>query len=337
MSDIVVRMRGLKARYGRQVALDIPELALEECKIHVLVGPNGSGKTTLLRAICGLHESYSGSIEVFGRSLSSLSRRDRLKTIRDMTLCLQKPYLFGTSVRKNIEYGLGIRGLDYARRMKRVEAAAKMLRLESLLERGANALSAGQIQLVSFARGLALQTRLVLLDEPLANIDTANRTQIESAILGLPDKNRTAIVATHQIDQAYRLSANVIRLENGRLAPPALENLFPGHVRTENGSTILDIEAGPSIYVVAERTGPVRASIDPTAILVSRERIVSSARNSLEGRITGLSDLGQRVALSADIGIELKAHITQESFKALEITLGDKVFLTFKASAVSVF
>jgi tungstate transport system ATP-binding protein len=253
-----------------------------------------------------------------------------------MTLSFQKPYLFNTSIRRNVEYGLGLREFGSSEKAKRVESSLETLNLAALQNRNAKTLSAGEAQRVSLARVLALRPELVLLDEPIANVDEANRRQIETAISELHAQGCTVVVATHVLKQAYRLSADVIRLERGRLAPPAVENLLEGEIVREDGSNLLKV-GGVSIHVITDSVGHARAALDPGAILVSTERIQSSARNCLEGRVTALSELEDRVALAVDVGIPLTAHVTRESFHNLGISLGSEVFLTFKASAVTVF
>jgi tungstate transport system ATP-binding protein len=336
MVEAVVKVSNLTVVYGAEPVLDLPSLVFEKSKVHVLVGPNGAGKTTLLRVINGLEAPTRGAVEVFGRDLYALSGTDRLTDIRRMTLSFQKPYLFNTSVRRNVEYGLHSRELAPSEKVERVEHSLKTVNLTGLQHRNARTLSAGEAQRVSLARVLALRPELVLLDEPIANVDQANRGQIENAISELHAQGSTVVVATHELKQAYRLSANVVRLERGRLAPPAVENLLEGEVERADGSNLLKVGA-VSIHVITDSVGHARAALDPGAILVSTERIQSSARNCLAGRVIALSELEDRVAATVDVGIPLTAHVTNESFKNLGFSLGTEVYLTFKASAVTVF
>ena len=337
MAQNAVELSGLAVTYGKNTILNIPGLKFEGGKVHVLVGPNGAGKTTLLRVIGGLEPPGEGTVGVFGRDLYRLSRGERLRLGRRMTFCFQKPYLFTTSVRHNIEYGLRIRRIEAPEKLSRVETAVQSLNLTGLQERNARTLSTGETQRVSLARALVLQPELVLLDEPLAGVDAANRPQVEAAISGLQARGSTVLIATHEVSQAYRLSANVVRLEGGRLAPPALENLLEGEIVGHDGGAALEIPGGTRIHVVTEKRGFARAAVDASTIIVSKERIQSSARNSFAGRVVALEELPHRIALTVDVGIRLTAHITRESFAALGITLGTEVFLTFKASAITVF
>ena len=164
-----------------------------------------------------------------------------------------------------------------------------------------------------------------------------NAIESRTAISGLQERGSTVVVATHQLEQAYRFSANVVRLEQGRMAPPALENLLEGEVVEREGAAVLLLQNDLSVELITDRRGFTRAAIDPVSIIVSQERIESSARNSLPGKVVALSELGRKISLKVDAGVVLAVYITQESFNNLGITLGSQVFLTFKASAVTVF
>ena len=337
MMTCAARLQRLKVSYGNNIVLDLPDLEFDAGRVHVLVGPNGAGKTTLLRVLAGLQHPQAGSVEILGCELSRLRGRERLLAMRKVSMCFQKPYLFAASVRRNVEYGLRARRLSRAERDGRVRAVMTSMELTGLEGRNARSLSAGEAQRVSLARVLALQPELVLLDEPAANVDQVVRPRVEQAIINLAGSGRTVVVATHDPEQAYRLSARVVRLERGMLAPPAVENLIEGEVMECEGAPVLAAANGVRIRVVTGRRGFVRAAVRPTDIIVSTLPVVSSARNCIPGRLVGLSETGSIAVLRVDAGLTLAAHITKESFAALGVTLDSKVFLTFKASAVTVF
>ena len=340
MGEKVIKISQLTVVYGKETVLDLPELELEAGRVHVLVGPNGAGKTTLLRIISGLERPATGRMTVFGRDLYGLSYRERRQVMRRMTFCFQKPYLFNTTVRRNVEYGLSFRKIDESEKNEKNERVTSVLKTLNLMEFGehsAPTLSAGEMQRVSLARALVLEPELALLDEPIANVDEANIAQVEAAIFALQERGSTVLVATHHLDQAYRLSANVVRLERGRIAPPALENILEGKVVGGNGAAVFVLGGGLSIYVTTEKRGFIRASVDPDSIIVSKERFQSSARNCFPGKVVALSVFNQLFSVVVDIGVRLTAHITKESFDKLGVTIGGDVFMTFKASSVVVF
>ncbi len=336
MSGPVVEITGLTRLFGKETVLDLPWLSFQAGRIHVLVGGNGSGKTTLLRIIAGLDQPSTGTLELFGHPVAAQSRSERLAVQRRMTMCFQKPYLFNASVYRNIEYGLLSRRLTAAERSRRVTAGVEALNLSTLLTRNARTLSAGESQRVSLARALVLDPELVLLDEPIANVDQVNKGLVERAIGALGARGSTVIVATHQLDQAYRLSAGVTRLDRGHLAPPALDNLLEGEVVQRDGTTVM-LVGDTEIEVITSKPGFARATVNPGVIVLSHLPLTSSAKNSFCGKVIALRERDGLVAVTVDIGIELVVHITGSSLRQMEITIGSKVHLTFKATAVTVF
>ena len=331
-----IRVANLTKVYAGETVLDLDELALEVGRIHVLIGGNGAGKTTLLRILAGLEPPTTGSVEMLGADPYAAPRAQRQDLQRRVTLCFQNPYLFHSSVRRNIDYGLRARGVSGPDRARRVEAAAEALGLTHLLDRAARTLSGGESKRVSLARALVLRPEVVLMDEPVANVDAASVSEVEAAIRDLLEQGSTLVIATHQLDQAYRLSADVVRLERGRVAPPAVDNLLDGEI-VQCGETAVLTIGKVEIRVMTDRRGPARAAVDPAAVLVSKEAVRSSALNAFSGRVTALQERGTGILVTADVGIPLQAHITRESLHSLSLTIGSEVILTFKAASVTVF
>lgn len=220
---------------------------------------------------------------------------------------------------------------------ERVTDALDALGLSHLVDRNARILSAGETQRVSLARALVLQPELVLLDEPTANVDARNVERVEEAILRLHRGGSTIIVATHQAEQALRLSAGIVRLDQGRSAPGILENVFSGQVVEAGDAAYLQLKAGVRLWVSTRRRGPVQAAIQPVHIIISSAPLASSARNCLPGKITTLTNKGNLIAVTIDAGLMLTAHVTQEAYADLALTLGMEVYVTFKASSVNIY
>ena len=359
-----VDVRGLVKRYGEVTVLDLPRLDLARGRTHVLVGPNGAGKTTLLRIVNGLDLPDSGSVRVLGAEAGV-----NLELQRRMAFCPEKPYLFQTTVRRNVEYPLRARGVEKAETSassvepcrSRAEAAMEKLGVLGLAERDARSLSAGETQRAAFARAVVSDPELLLLDEPLANVDGEAVPLVEKVLVDLVSRGVTVVAATHVLDQAYRLSANVVRLEAGRIAPPAIENVLdgeivPGDAPGDGGpSAVLVLDGGVSVHVTTEKRGRARAAVDPRDIIVSTDRFESSARNALPGRVVSLRERGGLVYVTAAVvsssngvggdgngtggppGVELTSVVTPESCAKLGLTVGSEVVFAFKATAVQVF
>jgi len=338
MTEAAAGLSSVEKRYGKTVVLRIEDLALERGGIHIITGPNGAGKTTLLRLLVGLETAEVGTISVLGRRREGLSPEDRLELARRLGFCPQAPYLFSSTVRANVEYPLAARGVPRGERTTLACKAMEQLGVEHLAERDARVLSTGEAKRVALARAIVAKPELLLLDEPLASIDTDGAELVERLLPQLASDGVTVVAATHVVEQAYRLSARVVRLERGQIAPAA-ENLLEGSlVDSADGSgASFRTDAGPVLEVVTDRRGRARVSIDPTDIVVSTHPLDSSALNSLPGKVTSVRRAGASVLLTADVGFPLVAKVTAESCRKLGLTVGVEVVLTFKASAVVVY
>lgn len=337
MSGPAVAVQDLAKSYAGAAVLSIGRLEFEAARVHVVVGPNGAGKTTLLRIVNGIEPPDSGTVCLFGQDLWSSSGSGRLALRRRMACCAQRPYLFRTTVRRNVEYALRVRGMSRPERESRARAAMERLGVGRLAERPARTLSAGEAKRVSMARALVSEPELLLLDEPFASVDREGVPLVEEMLRELLAGGVTVVVATHVLEQAYRLSASVVRLEAGRVAPPAVENLLEGELVRGDSGTCLRLGGGLPIAVATDRLGRARASIAPRDIVVSAEKLDSSARNSLRGRVTALRGRGDLVFVTADTGVELTSCVTPESCRRLNLTVGSQVIFTFKATAVRIF
>ena len=304
-------------------------------KSYGITGPNGSGKTSLLRMLAFLDTPTQGAIRFEGSPDRASDRWDSPSTRRRVTFVAQNAFLFRSSVFDNVAYGLLLRQFKSESIASHVAGALKKVGLSGFEARNAWQLSGGEAQRVALARALALEPDLLLLDEPTANVDAENASLIEAALIETRDERQMAIVfSSHQMDQAYRLADEVKSLRDGRLLEAGPTNLFQGEVASDGTAIRLSPEL--VIQAVTDRSGRVYAHIPPEDIVVSRQPIVSSARNSFGGTITAASVSGAHIDLVVDIGVRLDARITKVSFSELELTVGVAVFATFKSSSVQV-
>jgi tungstate transport system ATP-binding protein len=264
--------------------------------------------------------------------------------------------LFTSSVYDNVAYGLKIRKLPERTIEEEVHKALELVRLEGFEKRQAKKLSGGEQQRVALARALVLKTKLLLLDEPTANLDPKNAAIVEEAI-GAANRERkiTVIIATNNMLQAKNLPTRIALIENGRIGEvgkpqeifgrlsrtfasfAAVENTLTGEARIANdGTTLVDIGNDVNIVAVTRKTGRISIFISPDDIILSKNAFSSSARNSFEGSVIEIVDMNSVVKLRVDVGKFFTVHITRRSFEEMNINLGSKVFLTFKASSVQV-
>ncbi|MDA8123113.1 MAG: ATP-binding cassette domain-containing protein [Deltaproteobacteria bacterium] len=213
----IFRLESVTRHYGERLALEIPELVIEEGGIRSLSGPNGSGKSTLLGILAFLSPPTSGVLYYDGKRVE-WKERSLVALRREVTLLHQSPYLFEGSVHANIAFGLGIRGMRGEEKHGRIEESLETVGLGGFGHRRARALSGGETQRVALARALALAPRVLLLDEPLANVDRDSAVVIRAVIAGLPARGTTVIMTTHDPDVPGCSNGEVIRLEEGRLS-----------------------------------------------------------------------------------------------------------------------
>lgn len=216
MSAPLLELRGLRKAFDDRILLDVDRLSIEQGGAYVLTGANGSGKTTLMRILAGLEPAQAGSMR-FGSDEFSLAAypeplRQRIVYVH------QQPYLFHTSLRHNLEYGLKRRALSVAERERRVESALDWAGLRERASTPPAKLSGGEKQRAALARARALKPELMLLDEPTSNLDRDGRAQTLALLAQLRDGRRTVIVACHDQEVIDLAGYQRLRLEDGRLA-----------------------------------------------------------------------------------------------------------------------
>ncbi|MEW6721275.1 MAG: ATP-binding cassette domain-containing protein [Thermodesulfobacteriota bacterium] len=219
MGDIY-RLKSVRHRYGSATVLDIDDLAIAEGRLYHLTGANGAGKSTLLGLLAFLVPPTSGEILYAGERVEWKNGSvERLR--RKVTLLHQSPYLFGGTVHDNVAFGLAARGIRGEERRRIVERALSAVSLEGFGDRKARQLSGGETQRVAMARALACSPEVLLLDEPLANIDRETSALLETVIASLPGQGTTVVLVTHDPDHRMRLNGETIIMEKGRIVPPA--------------------------------------------------------------------------------------------------------------------
>src|SRR5215475_1264070 len=204
----------LYKRYGAATVLNDVNLNIEEGEFVVLVGPSGCGKSTLLRMIAGLDGATSGDIHIAGKLVNNLAPAER-----GIAMVFQSYALYPhMNVRKNMTFGLKFTGVAPAEREKRVAEAARMLRLEDLLERYPRDLSGGQRQRVAIGRAIVREPAVFLFDEPLSNLDAALRISTRVEIANLHRMLRATIVyVTHDQVEAMTLADRIVVMNKGRI------------------------------------------------------------------------------------------------------------------------
>ena len=349
----LVELRNLTQCFGNRTVLDNVTLQIQEGEILGLLGPNGSGKTTLLKILAFLLRPKSGEIKFEGEIVTDENaERMRLQS----ALVFQRTVFFSTSVFNNVAYGLKMRKKPKSVINEEVRKTLKLVKLEGFEERSAKKLSGGEQQRVALARALVLKTKLLLLDEPTANLDPKNTSILEEIIATVNRELETTIVmATHNMFQAKILPHRVALISDGKISEvgattdifgklsknlasfAAVNNTFAGTATiTEAGTTIIDVGNGVQIEAAIQKQGETSIFISPQDIILSVNPLKSSARNVFKGKITQIEDLGLLVNLTVNVGKPFTVQITQRSFREMALNLNSEAFIAFKASNVNI-
>jgi sulfate transport system ATP-binding protein len=216
---VSVQISGLRKRFGGAPVLDDVDLSVQDGEFVALLGPSGSGKTTLLRIIAGLERPDAGTVAIGGRDAAGLG-----PGARGIGFVFQHYALFtNMTVFENVAFGLRVRPrgtrLPRAAVRSRVEQLLTLIRLEGLGPRLPAQLSGGQRQRVALARALAVEPRLLLLDEPFGALDQSVRVELRGWLRALHDRlGLTSILVTHDQEEAFALADRVVLLDRGRVA-----------------------------------------------------------------------------------------------------------------------
>jgi len=338
MLDKIIEIKDMQKSYHRKMILDIDYLNFREGGIYSLVGPNGSGKTTLLNILNLLLKPDRGKIFYFNQEVNWALPDKLLELRRQMTLVEQIPYLFNTTVWNNLAFGLRIRKVSPQVRQERINRVLNLVGLSDFQHRKVNQLSGGEIKRVAIARALVLEPKILFLDEPTASIDQRYIDITEKIIKRINQQLKTTVlITTHDLSQAYRLSQEVISLVGGKIVREVPENIFRGEIIEDYKGKWLEIDKKVKFALVTEKEGFAHIYIDPRDIILSLKPFQSSARNTFFGKIVKIAEQNHLVKLEVDIGVLMVTIITRKSFQDMQLNLGSKIYLTFKASAVKLY
>ena len=318
----LLRLDGLTKRYGSVTAVEDVSAAIRRGELVSFVGPSGCGKTTLLRLIGGFLRPDAGGIVLDGETITSLppNRRPTAMVFQNYALF---PHM---TVAQNIGYALAIRKRSRAEILRRVDELLVLAQLQGVGHRRPAQLSGGQQQRVALARALSLQPKVLLLDEPLSNLDANLRVQMRAEIQRLHrDLQQTVVFVTHDQEEAMSISDRIMVMDRGRILQggtpteiyerPATEFVarFVGLVNFLGGA----FSAGPpggqtvatplgplSIRTANGRFGPgerVNLVVRPEAIRLQPPETVAGP-NRLPGTIESAMYTGALIRYTVSVG-----------------------------------
>jgi multiple sugar transport system ATP-binding protein len=350
MSDI--KIENLTKRFDSFVALDNVSMTIEDQEFAVLLGPSGCGKTTLLRAIAGLGMADEGRISIGGRDVTYLPPRER-----KISMVFQSYAIFPhMTVYDNIAFGLKMNRFDKKEIDKRVRDAAALLHIEGMLDRYPSKMSGGQRQRVAVARAIAMRSEVLLMDEPLSNLDALLRLEMRAELKRLLQEIKaTTIYVTHDQIEALSMGDRIAVMNSGKIlqydkpeivydlpssrfvggfigTPPM--NFMQGQVQRENGH--VQVKVGDFLLKPSDAMQPLLRSYDGQPILMgiraeNMETLAKPAKDALQVEVLVVEPLGSQNLLTVKIGDDLVKVSTHPTFR---VAPGEDVWLRFPGDKI---
>jgi len=357
-AGMALEARDIRHAFRSGFSLDVSTLLVPAGTTLALLGPSGSGKSTLLSILGLLERPDEGTILLDGAPVTAKDRDARLA----MAAVFQRPYLIKGTVSANVEYGLKMRRVPPQERTSRVESALARVGLSGMGQRAAATLSGGEAHRVALARALVLSPRVLLLDEPLASLDTLLKRRLTgefARILGA--EGITVVWVTHDHNEALVVADRVAIMNDGRIVaegPTASVMTVPtddwtakflgveipmrGRVVQSSGG-LMSIRAG-SVDIVAMGDLPLGTeallSISPEDVVLlgaDEEPMITSARNRFDAVVECVDPRGATLRITLDLGgARIASTVSRTSFAEMGLAEGSRVGVLFKATAVHV-
>jgi sulfate transport system ATP-binding protein len=303
---MAIETLNVSKRFGDFVALDDVCIRVEDGSLTALLGPSGSGKSTLLRIIAGLETPDSGSVVIDEQEVTTTPARNR-----GVGFVFQHyaPFKHMT-VHDNIAFGLTVRKRPKAEIRPRVEELLGLVRLDGLADRYPSQLSGGQLQRMALARALAVQPKVLLLDEPFGALDAQVRGELREWLRRLHEEiHVTTIFVTHDQEEAMEVSEQIVVMNKGRI---------------EQAGTPHELYESPRNEFVMSFIGPVNRLGDSFLRPHDIQILAEADGNGIEALVRRVVHLGfeVRVELTLPDGRDIWAQVTRETAEQLELKEG---------------
>ncbi|MEM3449522.1 MAG: ABC transporter ATP-binding protein [Nitrososphaerota archaeon] len=352
MAEITIR--GLSKRFGKTIAVNNLSLEVNHGEFVCLLGPSGCGKTTTLRCIAGLEEPDEGEIYIGGRLVNNIPPQQR-----DIAMVFQFYAIYpGMTVYENLAFPLRMKKYSKNEIRNKVIETAKLLQIEHLLDKDAISLHSSEKQRVALGRALVREPEVLLLDEPLSNLDAKLRELMRSELKELQRRLKiTTIMVTHDQLEAMSMADRIAVMKDGKLQQyDAPENIYkkPKNLFVAEfiGSPSINLIEG-TIHLLEEKIifekdtlklnitekknifkeyipEKIVLGIRPTEVLISKEYM----EGWLEGEVALVELMGDEQLLHISIN---STTITALISIAQKINIGEKVFINFKEDGLYIF
>ena len=351
--SVNIVIRNAKKAYGDNVIIPDLSLDIKEGEFFTLLGPSGCGKTTLLRMIAGFNSIEGGD---FYFNDTRINDKDPAK--RNIGMVFQNYAIFpNMTVEKNVAFGLKNRKLPAAEIAEKTDKFLQLMKIDEYRDRMPERLSGGQQQRVALARALAITPDVLLMDEPLSNLDAKLRVEMRNVIKNIQhDVGITTVYVTHDQEEAMAVSDRIAVMKLGHIqqigTPKALyqrpanifvatfigrTNVLDSEIVVENGSAYLKLKNGYKVLVDTVKPEEIRnqkvvASIRPEELIVHRKN-----DNGFKGVITDSVFLGLNTHYYVKLETGEEVEVIQESKIDSIIPAGTEIALTIKTEKINLF
>lgn len=353
--SVSININEVVKKYGNTVVVNSLSLDIQPGEFFTLLGPSGCGKTTLLRMIIGFNSIEGGTISVDGKVINDISPDKR-----NMGMVFQNYAIFPhMSVKDNVAFGLRMRKVPEKEIEERVDKILKIVKIDHLKDRMPTALSGGQQQRVALARAIVIRPQVLLMDEPLSNLDAKLRIEMRNAIKQIQRKvDITTVYVTHDQEEALAVSDRIAVMNGGvicQIGKPAdiykrpknvfvstfigLSNLLEGNIVKKDGKTNISFVENKNFIVPMDNLADTVKDGEDIIISVRPEEFTMEigTKEGIHGTINSSVFLGltTHYFITTEGGQELEVLQTREDHDILPD--GSAVTLTVNAKRINVF
>lgn len=350
--SVNIHFRDIVKKYGKNVVIPGLDLEIREGEFFTLLGPSGCGKTTLLRMVAGFNSIEGGEILFNGKVINNLQPGKR-----NIGMVFQNYAVFPhMTVGKNVAFGLKNRGVPKDEIERRVDKVLKAVYIDNLKDRLPQNMSGGQQQRIALARAIVIEPDVLLMDEPLSNLDAKLRVEMRDVIRALQQKvGITTVYVTHDQEEAMAVSDRIAVMKDGviqQVGTPrgiyhrpgnlfvstfiGLSNILSGRLEAKAGQAVLHMN-GYAMPVAGLREGAAQGDMPVKVSVRPEDFVVSESADGIQGSIASSVFLGNSTHYTVALNSGETVMVMEESSEKDSLRVNDRVSLRIKANKLNLY